>query len=126
MRLGLLVEFRADGPNFKVGDEEDSRVPSSQSPEIRTEAMLSGGASPQEVTAKEEKARKMVLMDSAQRLVRRAEADSSHEGDGLGDKFVEAVIKVYWTLQKITKNDERLVREVANAAQMGYEWRAEA
>ena len=81
----MLVEFRADGPNFKVGDEEDSRVPLSQSPEIRTEAMLSGGASPQEVTTKEEKARKMVLVEAAQRLVRRAEADTSVEGDGLAD-----------------------------------------
>ena len=42
----MLVEFRADGPNLKGGDEEDSRVPLSHSPEIGTEAMLFGGASP--------------------------------------------------------------------------------
>ena len=74
-----------------------------------------------------EKARKMVLMDTAHRIVRRPEANLSPEGGGLGVDVERLVVQqVYEMLQRITKNDDRLVQEVVLASQTGFRCEGES
>ena len=72
-----------------------------------------------------EKARKMVLMDTAHRIVRRPEDNLSPEGGGLGVERL-VVQEVYYMLQRITKNNDRLVQEVVLASQTGFRCEGES
>ena len=72
-----------------------------------------------------EKARKMVLIEAAHRIVRRLESNLSPEGGGL-DVDLLVVQEVYRMLQRITQNENKLVQVIVSVSQMGFRCEGES